>query len=220
MLQQSTRINQGWPMMAHTEDIRNAFFYGTLVSISMTYYGKRSLSQMSPEVLYRVIYGTILPDQWQKDRLNIQPGLLYGYQRHRVKDADYPAIYPLDKPTQDQNLESQRVLGTIVRGLLEMDIRRLDIFEGDTYIRQKIDAYPLEDITDATHHVQSPQKVIQAETYVWKEEYLSQLDFEEWDFEEFRREKLKYWAGPEIMREDYDRTYIWLKKTRADLKQL
>lgn len=163
---------------------------------------------MSPEVLHRVIYGTIHPDQWQKDWLSIQPGLLYGYQRHRVKNVDYPAIYPLDRSTQDPNAESQRVLGTIVKGLSEMDIRRLDIFEGDHYNRQKIEAYPLDNIGNAANHVPSSQEAIQAMTYVWKKEYFEELDSEEWDFEEFRREKLKYWAGPEVMRDDYDRRCI------------
>lgn len=164
---------------------------------------------MSPEVLYRVIYGTIHPDQWQKDRLSIQPGLLYGYQRHRVKDVDYPAIYPLNKSTPGKDLESQRVLGTIVKGLSDMDIKRLDIFEGDTYIRQPVKAYPLNNMEDAVNHIASRQNAIEAETYVWSERCISKLDSKEWDFEEFRREKLKYWAGPEVVREDYNsRSYL------------
>ena len=125
-----------------------------------------------------------------------------------MKDADYPAIYPLSHDNQAPNAESQRVLGVIVKGLSDMDIMRLDIFEGDQYDRKKIEAYPLEHNSDSADHMQSQagsssSSSIDAETYVWKTEYASELDPAEWDFEEFRREKLRYWAGPEVMREDY-----------------
>ena len=158
---------------------------------------------MSPEVLYRVIYGTTSPDTWQKDRLSIQPGLLYGYQRHRVKYADYPAIYPLNGDNNTPNLRSRGVLGVIVKGLSDMDVLRLDIFEGDQYDRKQVEAYPLKHSSDSLNHVPSSGSSIRVETYIWKPKHFFELDPAEWDFEEFRREKLRYWAGPEVMRDDY-----------------
>ena len=50
---------------------------------------------MAPEVLYRVCYGNTKPTAFQKSLLTIQPAVLHGYSRHRVKLCDYPAIIPV-----------------------------------------------------------------------------------------------------------------------------
>ena len=120
-----------------------------------------------------------------------------------MKHVDYPAIYPLNGDNTTSNLESRGVLGVIVKGLSDIDVLRLDTFEGDQYNRKQVEAYPLKHTSDSVGDVQSLVSSIQVETYVWKPEYSSELDPAEWDFEEFRREKLRYWAGPEVMRDDY-----------------
>lgn len=66
---------------------------------------------------------------------------------------------------------------------------RLDIFEGDEYERRKVRCRVLE--ADG----QEGEEVV-AETYVWiaGEE---RLEDAEWDFEQFQREKMRFWVGQE-----------------------
>lgn len=81
-----------------------------------------------------------------------------------------------------------------MEGLTDGDIWRLDIFEGDEYERKKV---KVRVITDETSHEPSQEQLgdeVEAESYVWigsKDD----LEDEEWDFEEFMREKMVFWAG-------------------------
>lgn len=145
---------------------------------------------MAPPVLYRVIYGTTEPETWQKALTTVRPALLQGYRRHKVKHADYPAILPHD---------ASSVRGSLVTGLLDEDIRRLDIFEGDEYDRQEISVLALKDtaldeVIDESKLSEYVTDTVRAETYVWIAGS-HQLESEEWDFEEFKREKMYAWIG-------------------------
>ncbi|RDW93085.1 gamma-glutamylcyclotransferase family protein [Aspergillus mulundensis] len=110
------------------------FFYGTL---------------MAPQILHRVIHGSPTPQQWQRDLLRFRPAVLHGYRRHRVRGADYPGIIREEAHTQTLDSETTKdpgikaaagasVLGTVVSGLTDGDIHRLDIFEGSEYRREKV----------------------------------------------------------------------------------
>ena len=135
---------------------------------------------MAPQVLHRVIFGTVQPTVSQASRLTFKPALLPQYVRHRVLDCDYPAIIPSSEP-------DACVRGTYVHGLTAEDQWRLDLFEGDQYNRVKVRPYLLDqDGKEAT--------VVEAETYVWKDAAVD-LETGEWDFEEFRREKMGRWIG-------------------------
>ncbi|KAF2170759.1 hypothetical protein M409DRAFT_63830 [Zasmidium cellare ATCC 36951] len=129
---------------------------------------------MAPSVLHRVVHGT--PDPTYPHNLTTTPALLPSHRRHRVRHADYPAILP--HPTST-------VRGTYVTGLTAADIWRLDIFEGGEYSRQKVRV-----------KVGDDGKEVEAETYIWiaGEENLEEG---EWDFEEFKREKMRFWVGEE-----------------------
>jgi hypothetical protein len=85
----------------------------------------------------------------------------------------------------------------VVTGLTEGDLYRLDIFEGDQYTRRKVRVQVLKDVgldeaADETH-TQIVEEV-EAETYVW-EEGEDTLEPKEWDFEAFKRDKMKAWMG-------------------------
>ncbi|KAG9792371.1 hypothetical protein KCU88_g790, partial [Aureobasidium melanogenum] len=176
---------------------------------------------MAPGVLHRVIHGTHDPEPWQKSMLTVRPALLQGYRRHRVRHADYPAIIPRDSETNNSSTSSPSarpsswcVRGTVVSGLTEGDLYRLDIFEGDQYSRQKVKVQVLKDVeldqaasattttttptttTAAAAASSSPEIVeeVEAETYVWQEG-METLEPEQWDFEEFKREKMRAWMG-------------------------
>ena len=143
---------------------------------------------MAPGVLHRVIHGTPNPEPWQRALLTIRPGLLHSYRRHRVRGADYPAVIPHTHST---------VRGTIVTGLTEGDIYRLDIFEGDQYSRDVVKVQVLKDVGLDELAEEGKTEVLEevdAQTYVWQDGE-GTLEEKEWDFEEFKREKMRAWMG-------------------------
>lgn len=77
---------------------------------------------MAPQVLHRVCHNSMEPDNpiFATHQLKSYPAILHDFRRHRVQNADYPAILPC---------EGESVRGTYVSGLTENDIRRLDLFE-------------------------------------------------------------------------------------------
>lgn len=135
---------------------------------------------MAPQVLHRVLYGSTTPHRSQIDAIKIHPAILPKYIRHRVAGCDYPAILASSEP-------SACVRGTYVEGLTAADIWRLDIFEGDEYERVKV---PLQLLDDSGEQ----QEDLIAETYVWIAP-IKDLEKGEWDFEKFKKEKLKNWVG-------------------------
>lgn len=153
-----------------------AFFYGTL---------------MAPSVLHRVCHGTSEPSAFYKNLLRIRPAVLHRYRRHRVKAADYPALLP-------DGERDACVRGTLVEGLTDGDIWRLDIFEGDEYERRKVETRVLVEQEQGGQTTEG-EKIV-AETYVWISAR-ERLEDEEWDFDQFVREKMRFWEG---RRDSYD----------------
>jgi len=135
---------------------------------------------MAPSVLYRVIHGTTTPSLVQQAALLVRPAVLEHYTRHRVAFCDYPAILPASEP-------SASVRGTFVAGLTEGDQWRLDIFEGDQYKRVRVKPKLLDE-----QGVRGEE--VEAETYVWVDAQQG-LEEGEWNFEEFRKEKMNRWVG-------------------------
>jgi hypothetical protein len=145
---------------------------------------------MAPGVLYRVIYGNAHPEPWQRKLTTVRPALLESHRRHRVKYMSYPAIIPC---------AGSSVRGSVVTGLTQGDIYRLDIFEGDQYLRKKVKVkvlknVGLEDSVQTGESEEHAPEEVEAETYIWKND-LSELEDGEWDFEEFKRERMHYWMG-------------------------
>ncbi|KAL3478382.1 putative disease resistance protein Aig2 [Aspergillus californicus] len=194
------------------------FFYGTL---------------MAPQILHRVIHGSATPSQWQKDLLTFRPAILHGFRRYKVRGADYPGIIASSAPGWDSAslpgvsaaettptaTASASVLGTVVSGLTDGDIHRLDIFEGGDYTRQKVnvrilmealaDAHPdgghghgeknsdrhLKDVLEAAGAEFADEgEEVEAETYVWTSGR-GRLGDVEWDFEAFKRDKMAWWVA-------------------------
>ena len=176
--------------MSPNLDGRTAFFYGTL---------------MAPEVLHRVCHGSSSPSNpiYATHNLKIYAAILPAHRRHRVKSADYPAVLPHDSST---------VRGTYVTGLTDSDIWRLDIFEGSEYERAKVTCKLLEAQPPKTYsgihtsgnevvHLGSVfggdgMEVVETETYMWIGGE-ARLEEGEWDFEEFQKEKMRFWIGEE-----------------------
>ncbi|CAO1605950.1 hypothetical protein XANCAGTX0491_009453 [Xanthoria calcicola] len=138
---------------------------------------------MEPQVLYRVCYGTSTPNPFQKSLLSFRPALLHQHRRHRVLHHDYPAVIPQ---------QSSSVRGTYVRGLTDGDIYRLDIFEGNEYERRRVKLKILDIEGNEAGEGNVEGEEVEVETYIWVagEERLADG---EWDFAEFRREKMHNW---------------------------
>ncbi|KDQ15803.1 hypothetical protein BOTBODRAFT_76654, partial [Botryobasidium botryosum FD-172 SS1] len=169
----------------------SAFFYGTL---------------MHPDVLRRVIEN-------DASHLKTCPAILMGYTRHHVKECDYPAIVPYEKSKalfpQDIAPDERCVRGVLVTGLSEEDIRLLDIFEGDEYVREEVQVKvlsPLEPVgTAAPEMLLSPSEPLPAElsggtaadAYIWSAP-ISRLAPSIWDYDTFIRESLTRWLGVEF----------------------
>lgn len=143
---------------------------------------------MAPQVLYRVCFGTPNPPPFQRSSITITPALLLAYTCHKVRLCDYPAIIP--------SSSTSSVHGTYVSGLTDGDIWRLDIFEGGQYVRKKLKIRTLTKVGDGTGEGNVEGEEVEVETYVWiaGDELLEEG---EWDFDEFKREKLKSWVGSE-----------------------
>ncbi|CAG8001404.1 unnamed protein product [Penicillium olsonii] len=176
------------------------FFYGTL---------------MAPQVLHNVIHGSANPEPWQKAMISIQPAILHEYRRHRVRDADYPAIVPVEKTDENKTASESTsdartsVLGTLVSGLTDGDIFRLDLFEGSEYVKTNVTVRKLQmpdgqssdlckdplTMLDAVRAGASDEgEKVSAVTYVWVCDR-DRLEEEEWDFETFMKEKIAWWAS-------------------------
>lgn len=156
--------------MSHT-----AFFYGTL---------------MAPQVLHRVIWGSSSPPTpAHASLLSIRPAILKGHVRRRVKGADYPAVTP--------SSEESEVRGTLVTGLTDGDVWRLDIFEGSEYQRGGVRVRVLGEGEEGREGGE-----VEAQTYIWVAGE-GRLEAQEWDFEHFVREKMGRWVGVEVEDEGF-----------------
>ncbi|KAG6004173.1 hypothetical protein E4U21_001353 [Claviceps maximensis] len=141
-----------------------AFVYGTL---------------MAPEVFFSVCYGDENPPKIIRDLHTFTPALLHGFSRRRVKSADYPGAVPE---------AGHEIRGFLVTGLTDANIDKLDFFEGSEYERRTVIVQELEKVGRES----IPGKEVSASVYVFLK--VDDLEKREWDFEEFRREKMMFWA--------------------------
>lgn len=156
------------------------FFYGTKLPASLEAHRMLTVpagTLMAPQVLYRVIYGAEKPAAGQAGLLTVEPAILEGYCRRRVKYADYPGV------TAEAG---KSVRGTYVTGLTEGDMWRLDTFEGTEYIKETVKVQILD-------KEGKPARTEEAQTYIYQ--VPANLEGQEWDFEHFKNERMKFWIG-------------------------
>ncbi|KAI5862855.1 AIG2-like family-domain-containing protein [Durotheca rogersii] len=161
------------PQEAVPDRTRAAFFYGTL---------------MAPEVFFTVCYRHSTQDvSLLKSLHDFKPAILHGFCRHRVQYADYPGIIPQD---------GHEVRGVYVTGLTGANIYHLDTFEGSEYDRRAVKVRLLSEVGDDKGRGNVEGEEVECEVYVFL--HPENLENREWDFEEFRTQKMKSWT-----REDY-----------------
>ncbi|KAI9459421.1 hypothetical protein BJY52DRAFT_1186388 [Lactarius psammicola] len=200
----------------------SAFFYGTLVH---------------PKILKRVLGN-------DASHLKICPSILSDYTRHKVKDADYPAILPCERSREllgrELTSEENSVRGTLVSGLTVEDVALLDVFEGVEYVRLQVSVHPLGPFTSVPVDAEAPgtlednlipsnlpplpaaselAQTVPAQTYVWCS-YDSELDKELWSFDEFVRKNAWKWIdcgeGPP-RNEDYEEVDRVKERLRGEI---
>lgn len=142
---------------------------------------------MAPQVLNRVVFGQSHRPKTEPERHKIHPAILHNHRRHRVRNADYPAVIPA---------KGSSVRGTYVTGLSRLDLRKLDMFEGGDYERRLVKPRLLtaagKDAATGEGNVEGEE--VECQTYIWigGEQH---LETKEWDFEKFQKEKMKFWVA-------------------------
>lgn len=149
---------------------------------------------MAAEVFFTVCYRNSTTDiNLLKSLHKFQPAILHGYCRRRVRDADYPGIAP------DADHE---VRGMLVSGLTSANVYKLDVFEGSEYTREKVKVRLLTNVGDGDGKGNVEGEEAETSVYVFK--YPEYLEDREWDFQEFRTQKMKRWTREDYGFEDSD----------------
>ncbi|KAH9161327.1 hypothetical protein EDB89DRAFT_2030970 [Lactarius sanguifluus] len=173
---------------------------------------------MHPRILKRVLEN-------DASHLKICPSILSDYMRHKVKNADYPAILHCERSKallgRELTSEESCIRGTLVSGLTAEDVALLDVFEGDQYVRLQVfvrslgpfTPIPMDTATSGAVEdspipadlppspaVSDLAQTVPAQTYAWGRED-SDLDEELWSFDEFVQKNAWKWidhgAGPQ-----------------------
>ncbi|RYP67442.1 hypothetical protein DL770_008624 [Monosporascus sp. CRB-9-2] len=121
------------------------------------------------------------------------PEVFFTVCYSRVEHADYPGITP------DPDHE---VRGTYVTGLTDANMVKLDQFEGSQYERRTVKVRLLTKVGNDKGEGNVEGEEVECEVYV----FMSPQDLEdrEWDFEEFRTQKMKKWTCEDYGFEDTD----------------
>ncbi len=136
---------------------------------------------MAPEVFFNVCYNVLHPPAALTEGHSFLPGILQGFSRRRVKSEDYPGI---------AEQEGHTVRGIVATGLTEANLYQLDYYEGREYERRRVKINLLKE-HQCNQQLKGGCDVIEAFVYVYGD--AEALEEGEWDFDEFRREKmLKY----------------------------
>lgn len=159
-------------------ETRTAFFYGTL---------------MEPQVFYLVCYNNKDPSEEVKKQHTFQPAILHGYCRRRVRSADYPGM------TEEAG---HSVRGAVVTGLTKHNLDKLDYFEGSSYDRRVVRPKLLTQVGNDKGEGNVEGEQVITESYIFLDQ--KSLEDKEWDFQEFRRDKLKQWTRAGYVFEDCD----------------
>ncbi|KAG6356774.1 hypothetical protein INS49_014648 [Diaporthe citri] len=159
-------------------ETRTAFFYGTL---------------MEPQVFFSVCYDNKDPPEEIRKRHTFQPAVLHGYCRRRVRGADYPGMVEDPEHT---------VRGAVISGVTKANLERLDFFEGAAYDRRVVRPKLLTKVGNEKGDGNEEGEQIITESYIFLDK--DWLEDKEWDFAEFRRDKLKKWTRAGYVFEDCD----------------
>jgi len=111
--------------------------------------------------------------------------VLTGYERKGVKGEVYPAIYPSSTHSQ--------VRGIVYMDIIEADVGKLDIFEGEYYFRKSAKV------------ITKNNRIIPVEVYVLKEEYYPVISHRDWNAAKFEKIDIHHFLTDYIGFSDNDK---------------
>lgn len=151
---------------------------------------------MAPEVFFGVCYGQSVPPKAIQALHTFTPAVLKDHSRHRVRSEDYPGVIPQ---------EGHSVKGIFATGLTDANMLKLDEFEGPEYSKKKVTIKTLSTVDGKEVEGGS------VETSVYIFLHPDYLDMREWDFEQFKREKMKFWTRGDWSFDDsrFSHLYLW-----------
>lgn len=129
------------------------------------------------------IYGTLMAPQVLKGLIGrvpdlVKPAILSNYRRHPVKEHVFPGIIPC-------STGASTTKGLLLEGLSENELKVLDWYEGEEYIRRDVKVK-----CDGISH--------ETQCYVWSNP-LSELDLTQgWDYDTFRETKLDWYLATTV----------------------
>lgn len=123
-------------------------------------------------------YGTLRhPEVWSavvRGRYRSLPAVLQGYAALRIRDADYPGLV---------RREGSQVKGLVYFDVSAADLRRLDRFECDEYLRIQV------------HCIDLNGDVWVAQTYLFNPECGKMLEDIPWDYAQFAHGDIRPFLG-------------------------
>ncbi|XP_021729255.1 AIG2-like protein D [Chenopodium quinoa] len=120
------------------------------------------------------VYGSLLADEVVQVLLNrvpsSTPATLPDFQRFSIKGRVYPAILPV---------ENKKVLGRVLKGVTNLELDILDIFEDIEYVRDTVEVTLVDNLGK-----------LQTYAYVWNNKNDPDL-YGDWDFEKWKSAHMK-----------------------------
>ncbi|AFZ35810.1 AIG2 family protein [Stanieria cyanosphaera PCC 7437] len=120
-------------------------------------------------------YGSLMyPEVWHlivKDKYQQQQAKVFGYRRKKIKNEEYPGLIA--------SKQEDSIQGTVYFNVSTQDLKRLDLFEGNQYIRVKVNC------------ILCNESYIESYTYIINPHDQTIVEKEDWNQEEFEQNGLK-----------------------------
>jgi gamma-glutamylcyclotransferase (GGCT)/AIG2-like uncharacterized protein YtfP len=120
-------------------------------------------------------YGSLMyPEVWNlvvEGNYKKQSGQIFGYCRKKIKNEEYPGL--IAAKAEDS------VEGIVYFNVSNEDLKRLDLFEGNQYIRVEVNC------------LLSHNSYLKTHTYIINPQEQAIVDREDWDKQQFEQNGLK-----------------------------
>jgi len=117
-------------------------------------------------LMYPEVWNLVVEGDYQQ-----QPGQIFGYRRKKIKNEEYPGL--IAAKAEDT------VEGLVYCNVSNDDLKRLDLFEGNQYIRVEVDC------------LLSHNSYLKTHTYLINPQEQTIVDKEDWDKQHFEQNGLK-----------------------------
>lgn len=120
-------------------------------------------------------YGSLMyPEVWNlvvEGNYQQQPGQIFGYRRKKIRNEEYPGLIAAQA--------KDSVEGIVYFSVSNDDVKRLDLFEGNQYIRVEVNC------------LLSDNNFLKTHTYLINPQQPTIVNPEDWDKQQFEQNGLK-----------------------------